>query len=101
MAINTTVGGIDLPAMLDHSGLRNGINVILVVGADLRVERADLQIRNHRQAHPRKREGSEQPKKERDQALHKCPSDSSPSTGFKNVGTVEVRRSRNNMSPQG
>ncbi len=100
VAIDTSVRRINATALLHHSRLGHWINVIFVVRTNLRIEGADLQIWNHGQTNPRKHKGPEQSDKQRDQSFHRWTSDPSDSTGFKNVGTVEVRPRPNNIRPK-
>src|ERR1700704_2437268 len=99
MTIDTAVRGINATTKFDHSRSRLRVNVGTFF-IRLGIERTDLQIRDHGQADPRESEGPEKTEEEWDQTFHKCTSDPSASTGFKNVGTVEVRPRPNSIKPK-
>jgi len=69
VTINAAVRGVNVRAALEHSRLRLRINV----GAffvRLRIEMADLPVRNNGQSEPRKGERAEDSEKERGEAFH-------------------------------
>jgi hypothetical protein len=64
VAINTTVGGVNPRAALEHSRLRLRVNVrSLFIG--FRIEMSDLPVRDDGQPEPRKGERAENSKKQR------------------------------------
>jgi len=99
VTIDAAVRSINARAAFDHSGLRLRISVAAIL-FHLRIEMSDLPIRDDRQSHPREGERSENSEKERGKSFHKCVSGPSASTGFRNVGTVDVRPNPKSISPK-
>jgi hypothetical protein len=98
VAINASVRGVHTFTALEHAGLRLGINVCsFLIG--LGIEMTDLPIRDDREPHPRKGKSAENSKKEWSEAFHQC-ADGSASTGFRKVGTVDVRPNPNSIRPK-
>src|SRR5207249_8648506 len=99
MTIIATVRDINTTTAFGHSRFRRGIYVGKFL-VHLRIEMSDLQIGNHGQAQPREGERAENPKKEWKQSFHRCASEPSASTGFKNVGTLAVRPRPKSIRPK-
>ncbi len=99
VTIDAAVRSINARAPFDHSGLRLRISVAAIL-FHLRIEMSNLPIRDDRQSHPREGERSENSEKERGESFHKCASGPSASTGFRNVGTVDVRPNPKSISPK-
>jgi hypothetical protein len=99
MAITAAIGGVNPAAAIGQAGFRRGIDVGAVL-VHLWIEMSDLQIRHESQPGPRKREGAKNAEKERGNSSHKCPSKTSSSCGFRNVGTLEVRPKPKSIRPK-
>jgi hypothetical protein len=92
VAVKTTVRYVNASAALGHSRSWHRINVGALFVA-LRFEMSNLQIRNVSEPEPGKGERREESDNEWGEALHQCTTVSPGSgfTGFKNVGTLDVR----------
>ena len=98
MAINAPICRILAFTTLEHAGLRLGINVCsFLVG--FRIEMADLPVWDHGEPYPGKGERAEDSKKEWSETFHQC-AVGSASTGFRKVGTVDVRPNPNSIKPK-
>ena len=123
MAIDTAVCCVNVLALFEHSRLRTGINVRPLF-VRFRIEMSDLPRRDDSEPDPRKRERAEDSEKERSKPFHarlnsavcrpplldsrkrgsnpfhQWPPAVSASTGFRNVGTVDVRPNPKSIRPK-
>ena len=98
VAIDAAVSGVNMRTARDHSRLWLRINVrSFFVG--LRIEMADLPGRDDRETQPGKRKRAKDSEEKWSETFHQC-AVGSASTGFRKVGTVDVRPNPKSIRPK-
>ena len=85
-------------AALEHSRLWLRINVCSFL-VRLRIEMADLPVGDDRETYPREGKRTENSEEEWGETFHQC-AVGSASTGFRKVGTVDVRPNPKSIRPK-
>src|SRR5439155_9507674 len=99
VAIHAAVSSVKMRAALEHSRLWLRINVCsFLIG--FRIEMADLPVGDDRETHPREGKRAEDSKEKWNETFHQWPPDGSASTGFRKVGTVDVRPNPKSIKPK-